>query len=65
MKIPESWTKEQTLEKLQKAHEQENEFNKEMSEIDKLFRQKNIRKAKLQKLISKNMKYRNQLIKML
>lgn len=65
MKIPENWTKEQTLQKLQKAHEQENEFNKEMSDIDKLFRIKTIRKQKLRKLISKNMKYRNQLIKML
>lgn len=65
MKIPENWTKEQTLEKLQRAHEQENEFNKEMSDIDKLFRIKTIRKLKLKKLISGNMKYRNKLIKLL
>ncbi len=58
-------TKEETLKRLQMAHEQENEFNKEISQIDKLFRLKLQRKLKLQKLISKNMKYRNELIKRL
>lgn len=65
MKIPENWTKEQTLEKLRKAHEQENEFNKEMSDIDKLVKFKLERKKHLAIKISKNMSYRNKLIKML
>lgn len=65
MKIPENWTKQQTLQRLQKAHEQENAFNKELSDIDKLIRFKLERKKHLQNYISKNMKYRNKLIKML
>ncbi len=64
-KIPENWTKQQTLEKLRRAHEQENEFNKEMSDIDKFVGEKLRRKEKLKKLVSKNMLYRNTLIKML
>lgn len=59
------WTKEIVLLQLQKAHKQENEFNKEMSGIDKLIKTKTIRKTKLKKLISQNMQYRNTLIKML
>jgi polyribonucleotide nucleotidyltransferase len=65
MKIPLNWTKEQTLERLQRAHEQENELNKEIAQIDKLIKTKNIRKEKLRKLISQNMKYRNKLIELL
>ena len=61
----ENWTKEDTLKRLQRAHEQENELNKEMSDIDKWIKVKLIRKIKIAKLISKNMKYRNVLIKMI
>lgn len=64
-KIPENWTREQTLEKLKRAHEQEDEFNREMGAIDKLIREQNKRKDKLKRLVSKNMKYRNTLINML
>jgi len=50
-------------ERLKSAHELENGYNKELSDIDKQIRHLERRKTKLAKLISKNMKYRNSLIK--
>lgn len=65
MKIPQNWTKEQTMAKLKRAHEQENEFNKEIGKIDKQIRVLIVKKDKLRRLISKNMKYCNKLVNML
>jgi hypothetical protein len=50
-------------EKLKKAHEQENEYNIEIGNIDKQITKLHKRKVKLAKLISGNMKHRNMLIK--
>lgn len=49
--------------RLKEAHDLEDTYNKEMSKIDKQVRHLMRRKQKLAKLISKNMKYRNSLIK--
>jgi DNA repair ATPase RecN len=55
-------TKEQIRERLLQLHRSENALNKEMSKIDFEVRQLGKKKAKLQKMVSSNMKYRNQLI---
>lgn len=49
--------------RLKEAHSLEDEYNKEMSKIDKQIKDLLSRKRILAKLISKNMKYRNSLIK--
>lgn len=56
------WSIEKIRTKLEQAHEQENEFNKEMSVVSFQIKQLVIKKAKLARQISKNMKYRNLLI---
>lgn len=48
--------------KLKQLHEHENEFNKEIGKIDKKIFALIKRKRKLQKQVSRNMIYRNQLI---
>lgn len=53
---------EQLRNKIQQLHEHENDFNREISEIDKRMRQLIIRKNKLAKNISRNVIYRNNLI---
>lgn len=58
-------TKEQILNKLKECHQQEDELNKALSEIDKKIDQFQKSKIKTAKLISKNMKYRNLLISQL
>lgn len=55
-------TTEQIREKLLQAHRQEDTMNKEMSNIDKQVNLLHKKKAKLSKMVSSNMKYRNQLI---
>lgn len=67
-----NWTKEQTLERLKRVHDQETELGKRMSVIDKetnrlnrLLHTQEIRRQKLQKLVSSNMRYRNELINLL
>lgn len=57
--------KKNIQELLNLAHEQENTFNKEMSKIDNQVKLLLIRKERLKKKISGNMKYRNWLIKQL
>lgn len=52
-------------EKLLQAHRQENEMNKEMANINKQISVLQRKKTKLAKMVSSNMKYRNQLIKQL
>lgn len=52
-------------ERLQQSHRQEDAMNKQMGLIDKEVKELNKRKAKLSKMISGNMKYRNQLINQL
>lgn len=51
--------------KLKHLHDQEDAFNKEMGDIDNQIKFMLKRKAKFAKQISKNMKYRNELIKKL
>jgi hypothetical protein len=58
-----NWSIEKVEQKLADNHLQENQYNKELASIDKTFKALLIRKKKLAKLISKNMKYRNLLIK--
>lgn len=56
------WSIEKIRTKLEQAHEQENEFNKEMNAVSFQIKQLEIKKAKLARRISKNVKYRNLLI---
>lgn len=58
-------TRERIKEKLIMLHEQENGFNGEMGKIDKQIQLLAKRKEKLARMVSKNMKHRNQLIEML
>jgi hypothetical protein len=55
-------TKEQIRERLAKCHKEELSLNKQMGAIGKHIGFLERRKAKLAKLVSKNMKYRNSLI---
>jgi hypothetical protein len=55
-------TTEQIREKLLKLHNAENGMNKEMSKIDWEVKELQKRKIKITKMVSSNMKYRNQLI---
>jgi hypothetical protein len=57
--------KEKILQRLKKAHEQENAYNKEISTCNYQIKQATARKKKLAKFVSANMKYRNSLIKQL
>lgn len=72
MTVNEKWTREQTLERLKKVHEHENILGNSMSGIDKeinkltkMIRSQMVKKQKIQKRISSNMRYRNQLINLL
>lgn len=47
---------------LTKLHDSENAFNKEIGRIDKQIRELGVRKNKLNKMISNNMKARNKII---
>jgi|HubBroStandDraft_2_1064218.scaffolds.fasta_scaffold00002_22 hypothetical protein len=58
-------SKEKVRLQLIRAHEQENTLNKEMGKIDKQLRVLQLRKDKLARLVSKNVRYRNRMIKML
>jgi len=49
--------------RLETLHDRENALNKEMGKIDKEIKRLSIRKIKLQRMISKNMTYRNILIR--
>ncbi len=49
-------------ERLLKLHATENEINRELSKLDKQRKTIEIKKKKLAKRVSHNMKYRNQLI---
>lgn len=49
-------------EKLLQLHRQEDEMNKQIGKLDKEIRVANRKKAKLAKMVSSNMKYRNKLI---
>lgn len=55
-------TTEQVKEKLLTLHVKEDSMNKEMSECDKQIRQLILKKTRLAKKISRNMKFRNLLI---
>lgn len=48
--------------KLEMLHNDENRLNKEMGEIDKAIKELVKRKKMLQRLISNNMRYRNDII---
>lgn len=52
-------------EKLNLLHQNEDLWNKEMSDIDKEIKRLQKRKNKLKIMVSKNMKYRNVLLKKL
>lgn len=54
--------KETIRERLLKLHATENEINRELSGLDKQIKTIEIKKKKLAKRVSHNMKYRNQLI---
>ncbi len=55
-------TKEQILEKIERLHQDEDELNKEIGQIDLLIEHKLNRKKTLSKKISKSVRYRNMLI---
>jgi hypothetical protein len=60
-----NWSTEKVREKLKQAHEQENEINKQISTIDNQIKFLSNKKTALAKRVSKNMQYRNNLIKLL
>lgn len=60
-----NWSIEKVYQKLKENHEQENTYNKENSDIDKKIKSLLIRKSKVNKMVSKNMKYRIILINIL
>lgn len=69
---PENWTREKTLERLKKVHEIEiilgnnmSAIDKEINKLTKLVRVQVAKKTKINKRISSNMRYRNQLIELL
>ena len=55
-------TTEKIREKLLQLHRQENDMNKLISDYDKQIKVAEKKKTKVAKMISSNMKYRNQLI---
>ncbi len=55
-------TTEKIREKLLQLHRQENDMNKLISDYDKQIKVSEKKKTKVAKMISSNMKYRNQLI---
>lgn len=58
-------TKEQIRQKLNKLHEEENAYNKEMTRLFNQCKWNQKRMSKLATLVSKNMLYRNKLINQL
>ncbi len=58
-------TTAQIREKLLQLHEQEDAMNKLISGYDKQIRDAEIKKKKVAKMVSSNMRYRNRLIKLL
>lgn len=53
---------EEKKQRLTKLHEQEDGYNKEVARINNQIKQLEIRKKKLARMISHNMKYRNKII---
>lgn len=59
------WTEEKIRLKIATTHEQENDYNRKIGGLDNLSKYIKHEKAKLTKMVSKNMKYRNLLISFL